>query len=1317
MVEKIIDQTIEADMKQSYLAYAMSVIVGRAIPDIRDGLKPVHRRILFGMHELSNTHDKPYKKSARIVGEILGKFHPHGDMAVYDALIRMAQDFSLRYPLVDGQGNMGCFTKDTKIRLTDGRNISFDKLIKEYNRGKTNYTYTINKKGKVKLAKIKNPRLTKKRAEILKVILDNDEEITCTLNHKFMLRDGGYKEAQFLKPGESLMPLYTKLSTKDDVLERKGYEIVYQPADGEWEHTHKLADEWNLKHQVYANSAGRVRHHIDFNKSNNNPDNILRIHWKDHWKLHANHASELHEDPTYREKLAEGRKKYWSEEKNKKRHSERLSERNKENWKNPEYKARMVRNLSKANRQYLEDHPEVRYAHSKRLKNLWKDENYKKKMSTLKSKEMRKRWEEGDSTLNKFTTETSNRIWSNEQHRMSISKKMKEQWQDEEYRRERSEKSKEQWKNEDYKKYMVKCYKEKWKNDQNFREYFLPILTENGKKAHYCRFLKVCEKAIGNHGSLNSETYEKERIKYGSRKGEGIIRFEKAVKKYFGGNISSLIFTLQKQQESKIVMLNHKVVKVEFIKQYEDVYDLTIDETHNFALASGIFVHNSIDGDPQAAMRYTEVRMNPLAEEILTDIDNETVDFVPNFDGTLKEPTVLPSKIPNLLINGSSGIAVGMATCIPPHNLREIIDALISLIEGADKLTVLSKVQGPDFPTRGIIVGRAGIQQYFATGKGRLKVRAKCNIDHKKNHIIITEIPYQVPKTGIIEKIAESVKEGRIEGIRGIHDYSNKEGISVVIELKRGEDPEIVLNQLYKHSPLESTFSVSNLVLVKNEPKTLDLYSMLNNFLEFRKEIVTKRCIFELKKAEERAHILEGLKKALENIDAVVDLLRKAKDTAEAQASLMSLYTLSEIQAKAILDMKLSRLISLEHKKLVDEYTDLLNTIAGLKSILADVKKILEIIKNELLEIKKKYGDDRRTEIIDGGEEDITVEELIADEDVALMITNRGYIKRVGLGEYRTQGRGGKGVTGIETKEADVINDIEIVKTKDTILFFTNTGQVHWLKAYMVPEGGRYSGGRAIVNLLELENQGDRKSATSPQIGPNKTQFEDEKEKVTSWIAVREFTENEFLSMVTKNGIVKRTSLANFSRPRKGGIIAINLREGDELKSVLKTDGKQTLLIATKHGSAIRFNEEDAREIGRTGMGVIGIRMDEKDEVVNATICDKLSILTITENGFGKRTLVDEYRVQGRGGSGVINIKTEGRNGCVVDAKAVDEGDQVMVVSSKGQTIRVPVSAISMVGRNTMGVRIIKLKENESVASIAIIKSEFVENETSASSA
>ncbi len=806
MVEKIIDQTIESDMKQSYLDYAMSVIVGRAIPDIRDGLKPVHRRILFGMHELSNTHDKPYNKSARIVGEILGKFHPHGDMAVYDSLIRMAQDFSLRYPLVEGQGNVG-----------------------------------------------------------------------------------------------------------------------------------------------------------------------------------------------------------------------------------------------------------------------------------------------------------------------------------------------------------------------------------------------------------------------------------------------------------------------------------------------------NIDGDSAAAMRYTEVRMNPLAKEMLVDIDNETVDFIPNFDGTLKEPTVLPSKIPNLLINGSSGIAVGMATCIPPHNLNEIIDALISLIDGEDKLTVLSKVQGPDFPTNGIIVGKAGIQQYFATGKGRLRVRAKCDIDHKKNHIIITEIPYQVPKTGIIEKIADAVKEGRIEGIRGIHDYSNRDGINVVIELKRGEDPEIVLNQLYKHSPLESTFSVSNLVLVKNEPKTLDLYSMLTNFLEFRKEIVTKRCIFELKQAEARAHILEGLKKALENIDAVVDLLRKAKDTSEAQSSLMNLYALSELQAKAILDMKLSRLISLEQKKLVEEYTALLNTIAGLKSILADIKKILEIIKNELLEIKRKYGDERRTEIIEGGEEDIAIEELIADEDVILMITNRGYIKRVDLGEYRTQGRGGKGVIGIETKEEDAINDIAIVKTKDTILFFTNTGQVHWLKAYMIPEGGRYSGGRAIVNLLELEN-----------------------EKVTSWIAVREFKENEFLSMVTKNGIIKRTSIANFSRPRKGGIIAINLREGDELKSVLKTDGKQTLLIATKNGSAIRFNEEDAREIGRTGMGVIGIRMDQKDEVVGATVCDKVTALTITENGYGKRTLFDEYRIQGRGGSGVINIKTEGRNGNVVDTKSVEDGDEIMVVSSKGQTIRVPVSAISTVGRNTMGVRIIKLKENEKVASIAVIKSEFldIQNQT-----
>ncbi|MDD5023167.1 MAG: DNA gyrase subunit A [Candidatus ainarchaeum sp.] len=722
------------------------------------------------------------------------------------------------------------------------------------------------------------------------------------------------------------------------------------------------------------------------------------------------------------------------------------------------------------------------------------------------------------------------------------------------------------------------------------------------------------------------------------------------------------------------------------------IYDSLVRMAQNFSLryplVDGQGNFGSIDGDNAAAFRYTEVRMSLISEEILEDINKETVDFVPNFDTTLKEPVVLPSKIPNLLINGSSGIAVGMATNIPPHNINEITDALISLIDGEDKISVLSKIKGPDFPTGGIIVGHNGIREAYATGKGKILVRSRCEIDEEKNSIVITEIPYQITKTSIIEKIVECVKEGRIEGIRGVHDHSDKEGITVVVELKKGENPEVILNQLYKHTPLQTTFGIINLVLVNNEPKCLDMHSLLNEFIEFRKEIITRKSKFELAQAEDRAHILEGLRKAIENIDEVVPLLRKSKDPEEAISSLIQLYSLSEKQAKAILDMKLSKLISLEREKLIEEYNELIKIIAKLKEILSDINKVLAIIKEELIGIRAKYGDSRRTEIIED-EEEFELEELIPNEESVVTISHRGYIKRVGLGEYKEQKRGGKGVIGSETKEDDIIDDILVTKTHNHLLFFSNKGKVYWLKTYRIPEAGRYSSGKAIVNLLELS---------------------DKDEKITAWVSVSAFSEQEFLSMITKRGIVKRTSIMSFSKPRKGGIIAINLRENDELNCVLKTNGKEDIFIATKNGLAIRFKEEDARELGRTGMGVIGIRLKENDEVASAGICNKPAVITITENGYGKRTSINEYRLQGRGGHGVINIKTQGRNGSVVGAKTVEEQEHVIVVSSKGQTIRVPVSNISVIGRNTQGVRIIKLKENEKVASFAVIKSEFLDS-------
>ncbi len=722
---------------------------------------------------------------------------------------------------------------------------------------------------------------------------------------------------------------------------------------------------------------------------------------------------------------------------------------------------------------------------------------------------------------------------------------------------------------------------------------------------------------------------------------------------------------------------------------YDSLVRMAQDFSMRYALVDGQGNFGSIDGDNAAAMRYTEVRMKKFAEEMLADLDKETVAFTPNFDGTLKEPTVLPSKIPNLLINGSSGIAVGMATNIPPHNLGEITDALVAVIDGADEAKVLQMVPGPDFPTGGTIIGKTGIYDAYKTGKGIIRIRAKIENDEKNRKLIIREIPYQITKVAIIDAIADAVKEKKVEGISGIHDRSDKDGMEVVIELKKDASADVVLNQLYANTPLESSFGINNLALVNGAPKTLSLYEMLRLFVAFRQEIVRKRCIFEKAQAEARAHILEGLMIALKNIDRIIAFLKSCSDVKAAKAGLIEGYALSEKQADAIVEMKLRALTGLEREKLENELAELKKLIAWLESVLGDERKILAIIKDELADVRKRYADARRTQIEESMDER-TVEDLIPNEEVVVFISHRGYVKRVPLQEYRTQKRGGKGVVGTETKEEDFVEDVVVTKTHNYMLFFTDKGRVHWLKAYNIPEGGRYASGKPIVNMLELKD-----------------------EKVSSWISMEGFSDKEFLVMVTRNGIVKRICCDAFANPRKGGIIAITLKEGDSLIDVKKTSGNSEVFIATRDGYAIRFNENDAREIGRTGQGVIGIRLRENDEVIGATICDKPHVLTITENGYGKRTEFSEYRVQARGGMGVTNMDCTAKTGKVVGVKSVDDSNDMIVISSKGQTIRSPVKDIRVIGRNTQGVRIIRLDEGEKVASFAVVQQEN-ENEGAA---
>ncbi|MCK4436525.1 DNA gyrase subunit A [bacterium] len=723
---------------------------------------------------------------------------------------------------------------------------------------------------------------------------------------------------------------------------------------------------------------------------------------------------------------------------------------------------------------------------------------------------------------------------------------------------------------------------------------------------------------------------------------------------------------------------------------YDALARMAQDFCLRYPLIDGQGNFGSVDGDAPAAMRYTEARLSPLSEELLADIDRETIDFMPNFDDTLKEPTILPSRIPNLLINGSSGIAVGMATNIPPHNLGEIVDGLVKLIEEPEVTIekLIEIVPGPDFPTAALIFGRDGIKEAYATGKGLIKLRARTSIEKLKGdreRILITEIPYQINKTNLLETMASLVRGKKIEGISDIRDESDKDGMRIVVELRRGEEPRIILNQLYKHTQLQATIGVIMLALVDGRPRVLNLKQCLQLYLEHRREVVRRRTQYDLKKAELRAHILEGLKVALSKLDAVIKTIRESREVDQARENLMKRFKLTKEQAQAILDMRLQRLTGLERRKINEEYLELIKKIVKLQSILASERQILSIIKDELLKVKEKFADERRTEILDTCI-DFSVEDLIAEEDMVITISHANYIKRLPVSTYRQQQRGGKGVTGAATKEEDFIEHLFIASTHQYILFFTDSGRVHWLKVYDMPQAGRLSKGKAIINLLSL--------------APS--------EKITAFVPVREFDIEHFIVMVTERGIIKRTRLSAYSHPRAAGIIGLTLDKGDRLIEVKLTGGSEELVLATEQGKAVRFKETRVREVGRTARGVKGIKLEKKDRVVGMQIVDEeATLLSVTANGYGKRSPFSEYRATSRGGKGVINIKTSERNGLLVGIERVLDRDELMLISSQGMVIRIPIAPIRVLSRNTQGVRLIRLDEKDEVVGVArVVKEE-----------
>ncbi len=1330
------DRSITQEMEDSYIDYAMSVIVGRALPDVRDGLKPVHRRILYTMREDGITHSAKYRKSASVVGTCLARYHPHGDMAVYNSLVIMAQDFSMRYPLVQGQGNFGCFTKDTEVKLTDGRNITFTDLIKERKRGKKHWTFSFNHKEKrIEIAEVEKPRITRKKASLVEVELDNGEKIRCTPDHRFMLRNGEYKEAQYLQEKESLMPLYTSKDDGEENKNLKGYTKVFQPIENDWNFVHFLADKWNLKKEKYEKKRGRVRHHIDFNKNNNNPENIQRMHWEEHWKFHSKLTSWRHQnDPEYVKKVAAGRKEFI--ENNAQFISERASMRNKEMWKNPDYRNAQILRLKRMweNKEYKEF---MRKKSSDNLKQLWQDPKFQKLMSNYKSEEMKKRWQDPEyrKEMAVHMQNISRKIWSNPKHREFISQRMKEVssspawkkrqraiakalWKDPSYRanfpkehfvkmgkklwekegvREmHSEKAKKQWEDADFRKKVIATIKKTGKrriaeNPNMMKEMSVKAaksLKKKWKEKEYKervvrnRILGHVKRIVEEHNKITPELYEKNRYRSNLPRAENALNYFKSFE----------------EMTEKARNYNHKVVSVKFLKEKEDVYDITVRPWHNFALGSGIFVHNSVDGDPPSAQRYSEARLSKIGEAMLRDIQKETVNFIANYDGTRKEPTVLPSPVPQLLLNGSLGIAVGMATNIPPHNIGEVIDASIHLIDNpkADTEDLFCFVKGPDFPTGGEIYNKEDIVAAYSQGKGSIIIRGKAEIveEKGKNQIIITEIPYRVRKAKLVEDFAKMVQKKKLEGVRDIRDESDREGMRIVLDLKTGSYPAKILNRLYSFSSLQETFHINMIALVDGiQPRVMGLDELLQHYIDHRKEVVTRRTKFDLEKAKERAHILEGLHKALSHIDEVIKTIKKSESRDDAQKNLMKKFDFTEVQANAILEMKLQKLAKLEREEIENELEEKRKIIKELTAILKSKKKIEDVVKKELLEMKEMFADKRKTKVYEEGLRKADDLDLIPQESTIVTITQGGYIKRVNPSTYKAQQRGGKGMLGMKTGQDDIVDHFIEAMTHDFLLFFTDSGKVFRVPVYQVPEGARATRGRGLMNFLEISSN-EKVLTVIPLESQEVAQSEKDKEK-----------EDKNLVVVTKKGVIKKTPLKEFSNIRRSGLIAITLRKNDEVCRVRKTSGKDEIAIVTKKGQIIRFGEKDVRTMGRQAGGVRGVNLRKGDEVADVAIIKKEELakaflLLMTENGYGKRIKVKNYRAQKRGGVGVKTVKNTEKVGGVISLRTILEEKDLIAISRKGKAIRMELKNISEQSRVTQGVRLMKMDKGDGLASI-----------------
>ncbi|MDP2927927.1 MAG: DNA gyrase subunit A [Candidatus Omnitrophota bacterium] len=1262
--EKIIQVYIEDEVKDSYLNYAMSVIVGRALPDVRDGLKPVHRRILYAMQDLGLEYPKPFKKSARIVGEcfvkdtlvLTGKgLLPIQDIAIGDrvftqsnlskaaALYEMPSRPLLRVCLENGSSNIvtpsqkfKIFNKDLNYEWKEasalskedyivikcdypvienyvdlgfcvGRRIKFNENI-AYLLGLFLSDGWIEKKSG-RLCFYSNSRETIERIfNILKVEFEYMPTIE-TINYTYQKAEGNVKNTGY------------QIRINRQVI--NGFLSEKFNLDNVWAYTK------TMPRQVFVSPASvifaLVSGLIDGDGSIHANRNVI-------------HYGSISESLINKIQLLL-------------QHQNILGYRYYD-----EPKGTHVVDGRPVTGRYgfygLEFRGQYALLLSSRLDLA--NKNKKARLEAMLVKRQRDCWSDID--IIPFAAEKIFEELS--RHHLGAG----------------------------------------WYQDSHGGKFRMGIKYQSGCKIRYSAELK--EKPL----------------RISQIVGWGILDKLRKIDSPLGNLIDSII-------EDRLSLV--KVESVE-LAPAEKTYDIQVENEHEF-IANGMVSHNclgkyhphgdialydtlvrmaqdfslryplvqgqgnfgSVDGDSPAAQRYTEARLAAISNEMLGDIDKNTVNFGPNFDASLKEPLLLPATLPNLLVNGSSGIAVGMATNIPPHNLNEVCEAIIYLLDHpeAEIKDLMRYIKGPDFPTGGLICGKSGIKDAYMTGRGKLLVRARAIVEHQKNGkdlIIFTEIPYQVQKSGLIESIASLVDDKKIEGISDIRDESDKEGMRIVVELKRDTESQIVLNQLFKHTQLENTFGIIMLALVDNRPKVLNLRQVLDCYIEHRRVVIRRRTQFELDKALKRAHILEGLKIALKFIDRIIKVIKTSKSVEAAKLNLMKEFELSELQSQAILEMQLQRLTALERDKLDAEYAELLKKIQLCQAILASLKKIEAIIKEELQDLMKKYGDTRRTDIV-GEAEELEIEDLIAQEDVVVTISHGGYIKRLPVSSYRKQKRGGTGATGAELKEEDFSEHLFVASTKDYLLIFTDKGQVHWLKVYEIPQASRISKGKAIVNLVQMEQSA----------------------RVSSTIPVKEFSSDKYLVMVTKLGQIKKTKLDAYGNPRKGGIIGITLDKLDALIGVEMTDGKQELLIGTRQGKAIRFSEEKVRQMGRGARGVRAISLAKKDEVIDMVVPQKAStILTVTELGFAKRTTINEYRLTSRGGKGVINIKVTDKNGQAVNLKTVSDKDELMVITQNGIFLRCAIKDIRETGRSSQGVRLIKLQDKDRVSCVAPVIAE-----------